>query len=58
LKAFVNRYRDNLSNATYQVKRLLLDQLNVEVVFFWEDGERWLEVSCEFTDEPIVLRVH
>jgi len=38
--------RRKLENPTYEQKRILLDALNVKVIFREDDAGRWLDISC------------
>ena len=38
--------REELDNPDYESKRFLLDKLNVEAVYRYEDGQKWIDVRC------------
>lgn len=49
IKAMVAEISDKLSNAAYDEKRAVMDKLDVEVVFRFEEDTRWLDASCNLT---------
>lgn len=49
IKAMAAEISDKLSNAAYDEKRAVMDKLDVEVVFRFEEDTRWLDASCNLT---------
>lgn len=55
VEAMAAQIRDNLSDASFAGKRVILDKLDLKVVFHYDKGIRWLEASCGLTIDPIAL---
>jgi hypothetical protein len=42
-----------LSDATYQNKRAVMDKLDLKAVFRVDDGARWLDLTCSLSPEGL-----
>jgi len=51
VKEMASKVRKNLSDATFNGKRTVMDKLDLRAIFRYEDGTRWLDLSCNLFPE-------
>ena len=50
--------RNNISKATFDNKRAVMDKLDLHAVFRYEDDIRWLDLTCNLSPEGLSYDLH
>ena len=58
IRAMAAQVRNNISKATFDNKRAVMDKLDLHAVFRYEDDIRWLDLTCNLSPEGLSYDLH
>ena len=58
IKAMATQVKDKLLDATFGNKRAVMDKLDLQAVFRYEDDIRWLDITCKLSPDGLSYDLH